>query len=129
MKSPRGPLLAPDEPATVEIIHPEASAPVLLICDHASNFIPRALENLGLDETHLWRHIAFDIGVAEVTRRLSRQLGVTAILCGFSRLVIDPNRAPSTPSSIPDFVDGVAIPGNRDLSEAERQRVYEAFRS
>ena len=121
MKSPGGPLLAPDEPATVEIINPEASQPLLLVCDHASNFIPRAFANLGLDEAHLWWHIAYDIGVAEVTRQLSRRLGATAILCGFSRLVIDPNREPDTPSSVPETVDGVAVPGNRDLSEAERQ--------
>lgn len=121
MKSPGGPLLAPDEPATVEIVNPEASAPLLLVCDHASNFIPRALANLGLDEAHLWWHIAYDIGVAEVTRQLSRRLGATAILCGFSRLVIDPNREPDTPSSVPDSVDGVAVPGNRDLSGAERE--------
>ncbi len=127
MKSPGGPLLAPDEPATVEIINPEASAPLLLVCDHASNFIPRALANLGLDETHLWWHIAYDIGVAEVTRQLGRRLGATAILCGFSRLVIDPNRGPDTPSSIPDSVDGVVVPGNRDLGGVERQERIEAF--
>jgi predicted N-formylglutamate amidohydrolase len=121
------PLLAPDEPAAGEILKPESTAPVLLICDHASNFIPRALDNLGLDETHLWRHIAYDIGVAEVTRQLSRRLGVTAILGGFSRLVIDPNRAPGTPSSIPDFVDGVAIPGNRALSDDQHRQRVEAF--
>ncbi|MDX1575952.1 MAG: N-formylglutamate amidohydrolase [Kiloniellales bacterium] len=127
LKSPGGALLAPDEPATVEIVNPEASAPVLLVCDHASNFIPRALANLGLDETHLWWHIAYDIGVAEVTRLLSRRLGATAILCGFSRLVIDPNRGPDMPSSIPETVDGVAIPGNRNLSEAERQERIATF--
>lgn len=125
--SPGGPLLARDEPAAVEIVNPKASAPLLLVCDHASNFIPRALDNLGLDETHLWRHIAYDIGVAEVTRQLSRRLGATAILCGFSRLVIDPNREPGAPSSIPDVVDGVAIPGNRILSEAACRGRIEAF--
>ncbi len=127
LKSPGGPLLAPDEPATVEIVNPEAPAPVLLVCDHASNFIPRALANLGLDETHLWWHIAYDIGVAEVTRLLSRRLGATAILCGFSRLVIDPNRAPDMPSSIPETVDGVTIPGNRNLSGAEREKRIATF--
>ncbi len=125
--SPGGTLLAPDEPAAVEIVNPKASAPVLLVCDHASNFIPRALANLGLDETHLWRHIAYDIGVAEVTRQLSRRLGATAILCGFSRLVIDPNREPGAPSSIPEVVDGVAISGNRTLSEAASRGRIEAF--
>ena len=127
MKAPGGPILAPDEPATVEIVNPEASAPILLVCDHASNFIPRALGNLGLDEAHLWWHIAYDIGVAEVTRQLSRRLGATAILCGFSRLVIDPNRGPETSSSIPEAVDGVAIPGNRDLGAAEREARIAGF--
>lgn len=126
-RSPDRPLLAPDEPAAVEIVNPKASAPVLLVCDHASNFIPRALDNLELDETHLWRHIAYDIGVAEVTRQLSRRLGATAIVCGFSRLVIDPNRDPGAPSSIPEAVDGVAIPGNRNLSEAACRGRIEAF--
>ena len=122
-----GPLLAPDEPATVEILNPASTAPVLLICDHASNFIPRALANLGLDETHLWRHIAYDIGAAEVTRQLSRRLGFTAMLCGFSRLVIDPNREPGTPSSVPDCADGVEVPGNRGLSDAQSRRRVETF--
>ncbi len=127
VKTPgRGPA-ARQEPAPAEVVNSEAAAPVLLVCDHASNAIPRALAALGLDETHLWRHIAYDIGVAEVTRQLSRRIGATAVLCGFSRLVIDPNRDPGAPSSIPDFVDGVAVPGNRDLSEAERRGRIERF--
>lgn len=126
-ESPGGPLAAPGEPGAVEILNPEASAPVLLVCDHASNFIPPALANLGLDETHLWRHIAFDIGVAEVTRQLGRRLGAAAVLCGYSRLVIDPNRDPGAPSSIPESVDGVAIPGNRNLSAAERRDRIESY--
>lgn len=120
-------MLAPDEPAPAELVNPQAAAPVLLVCDHASNYIPRAFANLGLDETHLWRHIAYDIGVAEVTRQLSGRLGAAAILCGFSRLVIDPNRQPGAPSSIPELVDGVAISGNRAVSEGECQRRVEAF--
>jgi predicted N-formylglutamate amidohydrolase len=127
MKRPGEPPAAPDAPAAFEILEAEAETPVLLVCDHASNFIPRALDNLGLDETHLWRHIAYDIGVAEVTRQLSRRLGATAVLCGYSRLVVDPNREPGAPSSMPEFVDGVVIPGNRDLSESDRQDRLEAF--
>ena len=127
VKTPDGPLLAPEEPEAAEFVNAEAAAPVLLVCDHASNFIPRALANLGLDETHLWRHIAFDIGVGEVTRQLSRRLGATAILCGFSRLIIDPNRDPEAPSSIPALVDGVAVPGNRDLTEGQRRGRIETF--
>jgi len=127
VKTPGGSPSVPEEPAAVEVVNSEAAAPVLLVCDHASNLIPPAFADLGLDETHLWRHIAYDIGVAEVTRQLSRRIGVTAILCGFSRLVIDPNREPDAPSSIPDFVDGVSVPGNRDLSEAERRDRIEGY--
>lgn len=127
VKTPGGTPPAPEELAPAEVVNPEAAAPVLLVCDHASNVIPGVLADLGLDETHLWRHIAYDIGVAEVTRQLSRRIGATAVLCGFSRLVIDPNRELGAPSSIPDFVDGVTVPGNRDLSEAERRDRVEKY--
>jgi predicted N-formylglutamate amidohydrolase len=62
------PLLGPDDPAPVSIVNPTGSAPVLLICDHASNAVPAALHGLGLIERDLHRHIAYDIGAAEVTR-------------------------------------------------------------
>jgi hypothetical protein len=63
-------LLAPDEPPAFEIINDGGSARLLLVCDHASRRIPRRLDNLGLDELALRRHIACDIGAADVTRRL-----------------------------------------------------------
>ena len=115
-------LLAPDEPAPVEIVNPEGKAPILLVCDHASRFVPRALGgNLGLDEADLSRHIAYDIGIAEVSRALARRLDAPLVLSTFSRLVIDPNRTLGLPSSIPPESDGVAIPLNQDLGEAERE--------
>ena len=59
--------------------------------------IPRALGTLGLDETDRGRHIAWDIGIATVTKNLAEMLDATAILQVYSRLVIDCNRAPSHP--------------------------------
>ena len=42
------PLLGPDDPAPVSIVNPGGLAPVLLICDHASNAVPAALRGLSL---------------------------------------------------------------------------------
>jgi predicted N-formylglutamate amidohydrolase len=120
-------LLAADEPRSYEVVNPEAGAPVLLLCDHASNFIPRAFKNLGLDEAHLARHIAYDIGIADVTRALARRLEATAVLGGFSRLVIDPNRDPEDPTLIPQIGDGAVVPGNRELSAEARAARLKTF--
>ena len=106
--------------AAVEIVNPDAQTPLLIICDHASNRVPEALDNLGLDADLLARHIGWDIGAAAVTRRLARALDTTAILAGTSRLVIDPNRDPADPTSIPAISDRVRIPANCDLSAEER---------
>ena len=79
------PLLGPGDPAPVSIVNPTGSAPVLLICDHASNAVPAALHGLGLVERDLHRHIAYDIGAAEVTRLLAAGLDGPAVLAGLSR--------------------------------------------
>ncbi len=120
-------LLAPDEPGPAEILNPSGRAPMLLICDHASAFIPRAFGNLGLDEGHLARHIALDIGAGDVTRRLSARLDAPAVLGGFSRLIIDPNRTFDAPSLIPEESDGVVIPGNRGLAPEAREARIATF--
>ena len=101
--------------------HAAAGSRVILTCDHASNRVPRALGRLGLDAATLARHIGWDIGAAAVTRRLATRLGASAVLAAYSRLVIDCNRDPDDASSIPAVSDGVAIPGNRDLSDAARR--------
>ena len=114
-------LLAPDEPAPVEVLNVDGALPVLLICDHATNFIPRALRSLGLDQAQMARHIAWDIGIAEVTRDLSRRLDAPAVLSHFSRLIVDPNRDLDDPTLIPQLSDGVVVPGNQGLTKGEIQ--------
>ena len=121
------PLRAADEPPPFEICNPDGPAPLVLLCDHASGFIPRALDALGLDEAQLARHIAFDIGIAEVTRRLAERLDAPAVLSGFSRLIVDPNRGLDDPTLMPQISDGVVVPGNRALSPAARRARLEAF--
>ncbi len=113
-------VLASDDPPPVQHWREQGAANVILACDHASNRVPRALQGLGLGAAELLRHIAWDIGAAEVTRRLAVLLDAPAILAGYSRLVIDCNRAPEDQSSIPETSDGVAIPGNRGIAPAAR---------
>jgi predicted N-formylglutamate amidohydrolase len=121
------PLLGADDPPPFTVLNADAVQPVLLVCDHASRAIPRSLGDLGLDAGALDRHIAFDIGAAELTRRLARRLSATAVLAGYSRLVIDCNRQPGDPSSILEISDGTAIPGNRNLSDAAQEARAEAI--
>jgi predicted N-formylglutamate amidohydrolase len=115
-RRPGDPLLGPDDPPPYEILNPRGRAPVVLLCDHASNAVPAALDSLGLAETELARHIAWDIGAARVTRLLSARLDAPAVLAGYSRLVIDCNRTLDDPQSILAASDGAEVPGNRDLS-------------
>jgi predicted N-formylglutamate amidohydrolase len=118
--SPHVPLLGSDDPPPFEIVGEARRAPLLLVCDHASRAVPRRLEQLGLAEALLLRHIGWDIGAALVTRRLSELLDAPAVLAGYSRLVVDCNRDPTNPTSMPEVSDGVEVPGNRALTEAVR---------
>jgi predicted N-formylglutamate amidohydrolase len=118
-------LLVSSDPPPVEEI--PGMAPVLLVCDHASSHVPSSLGTLGLPAARFAEHIAVDIGAAVVTRRLAPLLGAAAVLAGYSRLVIDCNRAPDDPSSIPAESDGVAIPGNRDLGRTAREQRFDAI--
>jgi predicted N-formylglutamate amidohydrolase len=92
---------------------------VLITCDHASNAVPVSLHGLGLGPEELGRHIGWDIGAGAVARLLAVRLDAPAILAGYSRLVIDCNRDPDDPTSIPEASDGVVVPGNRALAPEE----------
>lgn len=114
------PLIGPGEPGPFHVVNPQGRARLLLVCDHASKRIPAALDNLGLDELALGRHIACDIGAGEVTERLSQRLDAPAVLAGYSRLVVDCNRGLGDPTSILAVSDGEFIPGNQGLDEAQK---------
>ncbi len=116
-----------DDPVPVEALNAGGGAPYVINCDHASHAIPRAYDNLGLDEGALGRHIAWDIGAGELVRRLSVSLDAIAVLAGVSRLVIDCNRALDSPASILSQSDGVQVPGNAGLDAAEAARRAEHY--
>ncbi|MGH7059462.1 MAG: N-formylglutamate amidohydrolase [Stellaceae bacterium] len=114
------PLLEPDEPGPVTLVNATGASEFFLTCDHGGRAIPRRLGRLGLAEPDTSRHIAWDIGIAGVGRRLSQLLDAALVLQTYSRLVIDCNRDPAVPSSIPEISETTEIPGNRGLGEAER---------
>ncbi len=94
----------------------------LIICDHASNAIPPGYGALGLEREALDRHIAYDIGAADVTRALAGLLGAPAVLSTYSRLVIDPNRGLDDPTLVMRYSDGAIVPGNAYADQAEIDR-------
>jgi predicted N-formylglutamate amidohydrolase len=120
MTAPTPSLLAPDEPFAVRVLREAGASDFLFTADHAGKRIPRSLGNLGVAGSDLERHIAWDIGIAGVTEHLSTALDATAALQTWSRLVIDCNRDPSWPSAMPVLSEFTEIPGNRDLTDAQR---------
>lgn len=122
-------LLAAADPAPVrldgEVLSP---GPLVLIGDHAGRAIPHALGDLGLPEVERRRHIAVDIGIEELGLTLAAWLGAPFLRQGYSRLVIDCNRAPGHPGSIAATSDGTDVPGNQNLAaQARRAREAEVF--
>jgi predicted N-formylglutamate amidohydrolase len=111
---------AADEASPWIALNPGADSPFLLLGDHAGREVPQRLTELGLSDADRQRHIAWDIGVAGLGERLSALLGATFIRQLYSRLVIDCNRDPARADAIPEVSDGTVVPGNRDLTPAER---------
>jgi predicted N-formylglutamate amidohydrolase len=113
--------------APVEYCAGPLDAGVLLLCDHASNQIPPGYGTLGLTESDLASHRAYDIGAADMTRRLAERLAAPALLTCFSRLLIDVNRGADDPTLVMRISDRRMIPGNAraDADEiAARRRLY-----
>jgi predicted N-formylglutamate amidohydrolase len=122
------PLLQPEDPAVFAVERAGARSPFLITGDHAGRRIPRRLASLGLSEQELATHVAWDLGVAELGRRLSARLDAFLILHNYSRLVIDANRPPGAPDSIATLSERTRIAANEGLSAGEaRQRFEEVF--
>jgi predicted N-formylglutamate amidohydrolase len=121
---------ADDVPPVLEH-NPVGRSPFLLTCDHYGRAIPRGLGDLGLPERELTRHIAWDIGISGVAEALSKHLDAHLVAQRYSRLVIDCNRPPGAPSSIPRLSEATIIPGNEDLTreatETRRQQIFDPY--
>ncbi len=113
-------LIAPDEPRPFFAERREGRSNFVIVVDHASRGIPRMLGDLGLSPDELTRHIAWDIGALSVGRQVAEALDAPLVAQNYSRLVIDCNRDPNVPSSIPSVSDATEIPRNLDLTDEQR---------
>ena len=104
-----------------QIINQNYNSNLLLLCDHATNWIPKTISErtLGLSNFDLSRHIAYDIGAKETASLISKNLNATMICSNFSRLVIDPNRSEKDPTLIMQLYDGTVITENIALSKSQ----------
>ena len=45
---------------------------MIILCDHASSYIPPKYKNLGLGKKEIRRHIGWDIGAALVAKKIAK---------------------------------------------------------
>lgn len=112
-------MIGSEQAEAFEIVGGDADCGLLILCDHATPIIPPEYADLGLSSDQLGRHIAFDIGAADVTRELAATFGCPAVLSRFSRLLIDPNRGEDDPTLVMRIADGALVPGNARINDAE----------
>jgi len=116
----------------VDVINPRGQGGFVLVCEHASHFIPPELGNLGLAGDTLLSHVVWDPGAAAVARAMSARLDAPLVVSRVSRLAYDCNRPPEAQSAVAAHSETYEIPGNVGLSVAERQRrvdeYYQPFR-
>lgn len=116
----------------VDVINPSGAGRFVLVCEHASNFVPADLNALGLSEDVLQSHVAWDPGAMAVALAMSDVLDAPLVAQNVSRLVYDCNRPPDVQSAIPETSEIYTIPGNSGLSRRDREaradRYYHPFR-
>ena len=133
MKRPAAkPILAPEEGPAAAVYRSDGRAPVLLVCEHASSFIPASLSDLGLAPSDRLSHAVWDIGAFDIAMHIADLLDAPLVHSRVSRLVYDCNRPPSAASAFPVKSETIEVPGNRDLGEADRvqrtREIYDPFR-
>ena len=113
----------------VKVFNSEGQAPILLVCEHATNFIPARFKDLGLTPTQLQSHIAWDPGAIETAEAMAEILDAPLISATISRLIYDCNRPPDSATAMPLTSENQIIPGNVDLAEtSKQQRVTNYYR-
>lgn len=116
------------DPAPITRFNASGRAPVLVLCDHASNAVPSWVGDLGVSDDALNSHIGWDIGALAMAERLAERMDAPGVFSGYSRLVLDCNRPLSHPGLIPEMSDGVEIPGNRGLTAPQAgERIERIF--
>ncbi|WP_037971535.1 N-formylglutamate amidohydrolase [Sulfitobacter noctilucae] len=113
--------------AVFEVVNPAGTSPIVLVCEHASAYIPPQHNNLGLSGDVLTSHVAWDPGARAVAVDMSRLLDAVLVASKISRLVYDCNRPLTAPGATPARSEIFDIPGNLNLSQAVRQARHDAY--
>lgn len=111
----------------VEVTNAGGRSPFVLVCDHASHFIPAAYGDMGLTATERLSHIAWDPGALAVSQQLSALLDAPLVASRISRLVIDANRADDSPGLIWTLSEATRIAANENLPANERRHRIDAY--
>ncbi|MGA9252503.1 MAG: N-formylglutamate amidohydrolase [Roseobacter sp.] len=116
-----------DRNGVVDVLNAEGTAPIVLVCEHASPFIPARFDNLGLTAAARISHAAWDPGALAVAESMSRHLAAPLVASRVSRLVYDCNRPPEAPGAMPAKSEVIDVPGNTALTDAERAERTKTF--
>jgi predicted N-formylglutamate amidohydrolase len=124
-------LLSGTDVAPVHETNAAGASPFLFTCDHYGRLLPQKLGDLGLPESELVRHIAWDIGIAGVAERIATLCDAHLVAQRYSRLVIDCNRPPDVASSIPRLSEATIISGNEalaaDQAALRRREIFDPY--
>ena len=102
---------------------------LLIVADHASNYIPKKYNNLGLEQKDVVTHKAYDPGIKELAINLSNKLNSQLVLGEYSRLLIDCNRDENDPTLISAISDRKIILGNKKITKQEKNyRINKMYR-
>lgn len=112
-------------PIAPEVFNAGGASPVLLVCEHASNVIPERYGDLGLSSDELTSHVAWDPGADVVARSVATHLDAALVAARVSRLVYDCNRPPGASGAMPEKSEVFEIPGNKNLTEAQKSERIE----
>ena len=105
------------------------SVKLLIVADHASNYIPKRYNNLDLTKKDILTHKAYDLGVRDLAINLSNKLDSQLVLGEYSRLLIDCNRDINDPTLISVISDRKLILGNKKITKQERNyRINKIYR-
>jgi predicted N-formylglutamate amidohydrolase len=111
----------------VLVANAAGSSSVVLVCEHASHYIPQSLNGLGLSKYAGASHAAWDPGAMAVASQLAKNLDAVLVASEVSRLVYDCNRPPDAPDAMPSRSELIDVPGNKDLTQSERSVRAEVF--
>ncbi len=114
-----------------EVLNASGQSQIVLVCEHASNFVPSNLARKLATDDVLQSHAGWDPGALDLAMRLSDIFDAPLVAAMVSRLVYDLNRPPESPDAMRATSEIHDIPGNATLTSAERSeriaKIYTPF--